>query len=400
MNRADFEQRDASDPVGHMRARFVMPEDVIYLDGNSLGALPKGVRERVDEVISAQWSQDLIRSWTKHGWIDLPRRVGNRIAALIGADPDTVVCGDTTSVNLYKAIGAALEMTGGQRILTDSSNFPTDVYVMSGLGEVTIVEPDAVIESIDASFDVIALTEIDYRTGRRHDMETITRAAHSVGALMVWDLAHSAGAFPVDLAGCGVDLAVGCGYKYLNGGPGAPAFLYVAPRHHEAFANPIRGWFGHAAPFDFRLDWEPVAGIDRAQVGTPHVLSMAALDAALDVFDEVELSDLRAKSVELTEGFIALVEKLVPEVELASPRDADLRGSQVSVRHPHGYAVMQALIERGVIGDFRAPDVMRFGFAPLYVRHVDVFDAVTHLREVLDEDAWQEPRFSRPSAVT
>lgn len=400
MDRAEFEQRDATDPVGAMRARFVLPDDVIYLDGNSLGALSVGVGQRVDEVVQKQWSQDLIRSWTLHGWVDLPRRVGNRIAKLIGADADTVVCADTTSVNLFKAIGGALDIAGGRRILTDSGNFPTDVYVMSGLGDVTIVDPEAMLASIDSSFDVVALTEVDYRTGRRYDMAAITAAAHSAGALMVWDLAHSAGALPVDLTGCGVDLAVGCGYKYLNGGPGAPAFMYVAPRHQDAFANPIRGWFGHAAPFDFRLDWEPVEGIDRAKVGTPHVLSMAALDAALDVFDLVELTELRAKSVALTEGFIALIDDLVPEVDLASPRESSQRGSQVSLRHPHGYAVVQALIEQGVIGDFRAPDVMRFGFAPLYVRHVDVYDAVMQLRHVLDDGLWQEPRFSIRAEVT
>lgn len=400
MQRADFEQLDATDTLGGLRDRFVLPDGVIYLDGNSLGALPHGVRERLDEVIDRQWSRDLIRSWTVHGWIDLPRRVGDRIGRLIGAKPGSVVCGDTTSVNLFKAIGAALRLAGGSRILTDAGNFPTDVYVMSGLGEVTIVEPESVIDAIDPSVDVVALTEVDYRTGRRHDMAAITNAAHDAGALMVWDLAHSAGAFPVELDRCRVDMAVGCGYKYLNGGPGAPAFIYVAAQHQENFANPIQGWFGHAEPFEFRLEWEPIDGVGRAKVGTPHVLSMVALDAALDVFDDVELADLRAKSVRLSESFIALVDEHVAEVEVVSPRRFEERGSQISLRHPHGFPIVQALIERGVIGDFRAPDVMRFGLAPMYVRYTDVFDAVMELRSVIDDGVWREDRFNQPSAVT
>lgn len=392
--------RDETDPLRVLRDRFVLPDGTIYLDGNSLGALPVGVRERTTEVIETQWSRDLIGSWTKHAWIDLPRRVGDRIARLIGAEPATVVCCDTTSVNLYKAVGAAIDLADGRQILTDSGNFPTDLYVMSTLGDLTIVDPEDVLGAIDSSVSVVALTEVDYRTGRRHDMAEVTATAHEAGAMVVWDLAHSAGAFPIELAACGVDLAVGCGYKYLNGGPGAPAFIYVSPRLQPEFSNPIRGWFGHTAPFEFRLEWEPVDGIDRAKVGTPHVLSMAALDAALDVFDDVDMEAVRAKSVELTATLIDLVDALVPEVEVVTPRRAADRGSQVSLRHPDGYAVVQALIERGVVGDFRAPDVMRFGVAPLYVRHVDIFDAVAHLRQVFDEDAWRADRFQQQAIVT
>ncbi len=400
MNRSHFEALDSADPLAPIRDLFVLPDAVTYLDGNSLGALPKAVPGRVQQVIESEWAHDLIRSWNLHSWIDLPRRVGDRIGRLVGAEPGAVVCGDTTSVNLYKAVGAAISMADGGRILTDSGNFPTDVYVLKGLGDVTIVEPGDVLGAIREDFDVVALTQVDYRTGRLHDMESITRTAKEAGVLTVWDLAHSAGAFPVGLAERGVDFAVGCGYKYLNGGPGAPAFLYVAPRHHGSFANPIQGWFGHAAPFEFRLDWQPADGIARGSIGTPHVLSMTALDAALDVFDSVDLSEVRIKSEILTESFIELIDQMVPEVEVVTPRERKQRGSQVSVRHPHGYSIMQALIDAGVIGDFRSPDVMRFGFAPLYVQHVDVFDAVATLRAVLDKETWKRAEYQVRAAVT
>ncbi len=400
--RRDAAAADQQDPLAVHREQFRIDPGVVYLDGNSLGALPVRVEGRVAEVIAEQWGRDLIRSWNKHGWADLPRTVGDKIGSIIGAEPDSVIAADSTTVNLYKAVHAALSMTPRPRILTDAGNFPTDIYAMSGVAEqlgreLVIVEPEEVLSSVDDSVGVLALTQVDYRTGRKHDLANVTKAAQESGALMVWDLAHSAGAFPVDVAAHGVDLAVGCGYKYLNGGPGAPGFIYVAPRHQARFANPIRGWWGHTEPFAFRLDFTPADGIDRARVGTPHVLSMLVLDAALDVFADIDLRLVEAKSRRLSSLFIDLLDS---RVELASPADASQRGSQVSVRHPDAYAVVQALIGRGVIGDFRMPDIARFGFAPLYVRYVDAWDAADQLRAVLDAEEWAAPEHRRRAQVT
>lgn len=400
--RRDAAAADQQDPLAVHREQFRIDPGVVYLDGNSLGALPVRVEGRVAEVIAEQWGRDLIRSWNKHGWADLPRTVGDKIGSIIGAEPDSVIAADSTTVNLYKAVHAALSMTPRPRILTDAGNFPTDIYAMSGVAEqlgreLVIVEPEEVLSSVDDSVGVLALTQVDYRTGRKHDLANVTKAAQESGALMVWDLAHSAGAFPVDVAAHGVDLAVGCGYKYLNGGPGAPGFIYVAPRHQARFANPIRGWWGHTEPFAFRLDFTPADGIDRARVGTPHVLSMLVLDAALDVFADIDLRLVEAKSRRLSSLFIDLLDS---RVELASPAHASQRGSQVSVRHPDAYAVVQALIGRGVIGDFRMPDIARFGFAPLYVRYVDAWDAADQLRAVLDAEEWAAPEHRRRAQVT
>ncbi len=400
MDRTECEGLDGQDPLRHLRDRFVVPEGVIYLDGNSLGMLPVHVPARVADVVSRQWGEDLIRSWNVHDWMGLPVRVGERIGRLVGAEPGTLVACDSTTINLYKVISAATRLARSPVVLTDSANFPTDVYVMSGFTEVRVVEPDRVADSIAPEVGVVALTQVDYRTGRRHDMAELTQSAHEAGAMMVWDLAHSAGAFEIDLEGCGVDFAVGCGYKFLNGGPGAPAFLYVARRHLEAFVNPISGWFGHEAPFEFDLDFRPAKGIGRARVGTPHVLSLAALDAALDVFDDVDLGLVRAKSESLTRLMIDLVDVHLPEVEVLTPRRPERRGSQVSLRHPEGFSIVQSLIADGIIGDFRAPDVMRFGLAPLYVSHVDVFDAVMTMRDTFDDDRWRDPRFLLRQAVT
>ncbi len=401
---------DEADPLAPLRERFLLPPGVVYLDGNSLGPPTVDAAERLAAVVTEQWGRDLVRSWNVHRWVDLPHRVGDRIAPLIGAPPGSVVVGDSTTVNLYKALGGAVDLwrSEGHRrtavILTDTANFPTDLYVMGAVArrwgaEVRTVEPTGLEEALEAG-DVacLALTQVDYRTGRLHDLPRLTAAAHQVGAITVWDLSHSAGVMPVDVTSADVDLAVGCGYKYLNGGPGAPAYLYVAPRLLDRFANPIAGWFGHAAPFDFSAEFRPAPGIARGRVGTPHVLSMLALDAALDVFRDVDLDLVRAKSHSLTTLFIELVDGL--DVELVTPRDPDLRGSQVSLRHPNGYAVVQALAARGVIGDFRAPDVARFGFAPLYIRHVDVVDAARTLAEVLESEAWRDPELARRDPVT
>lgn len=396
--RADCEAADRDDPLAPWRDRFVLPDGLVYLDGNSLGALPRGVPERVRRVVEEEWGRGLIGSWNRAGWVDLPRRVGERIGRLVGAEPGSVVAVDATSVNLFKAVEAALDLRPGRpELLTDTSNFPSDGYVLQGIAQrrgigLRIVEPEEVEGAIGEEAAVVALTQVDYRSGRRHDLAAVTAAAHAAGALVVWDLAHSAGAFPVDLAGAGADLAVGCGYKYLNGGPGAPAFLYVAPRHQAVFRNPIAGWFGHARPFGFEPGFDPAAGISRGQVGTPHVLSLAALDAALDVFDEVDLEAVRRKSVALTSLFVRLVrDRLAGHgFSVATPDDPERRGSQVALRHPEGRRIVWALAERGVVGDFRAPDVLRFGVAPLYVRHVDIWEAVEALGAVMEAGAWQE----------
>lgn len=408
LRRTDLEALDAADPLAGKRAEFLLPEGVIYLDGNSLGPLPAGVPARVEDLIRRQWGEDLIVSWNKHGWMDLPGKVGNRIARLIGAEAGSVISADSTSVNLFKLVSAALALNPGRMtVLSDSGNFPTDLYIagsaaalMAAGVSLRVVAPEDVLDAIDGDTALVMLTGVDYRTGRMHDMADITAAAQAKGALMLWDLAHSAGAVPVDLSGCNADFAVGCAYKYLNGGPGAPAFLYVAPRHHAAARSPLSGWLGHEAPFAFDLDYRPAEGIGRFICGTPNMLSLAALDAALDVWDDVDMQVIRAKSRALGDNFIRLVEQECEGFALGSPRDSAWRGSQVSLRHPEGYAIVQALIARGVIGDFRAPDVLRFGFSPLYVRHVDVWDAVAHLKAVMATGEWQRPEFRTRAKVT
>lgn len=408
LRRADFEALDAVDPLAGKRAEFLLPEGVIYLDGNSLGPLPAGVPARVEDLIRRQWGEDLIVSWNKHGWMELPGKVGNRIARLIGAEAGSVISADSTSVNLFKLVCAALALNPGRMtILSDSGNFPTDLYIagsaaalMAAGVSLRVVAPEDVLDAIDGDTALVMLTHVDYRTGRMHDMAAITAAAQAKGALMLWDLAHSAGAVPVDLKGCNADFAVGCAYKYLNGGPGAPAFLYVAPRHQAAARSPLSGWLGHEAPFAFDLDYRPAEGIGRFTCGTPNMLSLAALDAALDVWDDVDIRVIRAKSRALGDNFIQLVEQECEGFALGSPRDSAQRGSQVSLRHPEGYAIMQALIARGVIGDFRSPDVLRFGFCPLYVRHVDVWDAVAHLKAVMATGEWQRAEFRTRAKVT
>ncbi|WP_315811178.1 kynureninase [Bradyrhizobium sp. SZCCHNR2028] len=390
------------------RSLFTIPEGVIYLDGNSLGALPSAVPARVNSMIEAEWGRELIRGWNSAGWMVQPRRVGDRIARLIGAAPGTVVMGDTLSIKVYQALAAALSLNPGRRvILSDSGNFPSDLYMAQGLvrmlgdrATLKVVEPEQVEAAIDDSVAVLMLTEVDYRTGRMHDMTALTTKAHDAGALAVWDLAHSAGAVPVDLAGADADFAVGCTYKYLNGGPGAPAFIYVAPRHADIAPPALSGWMGHEAPFAFDLDYRPGGGIERMRIGTPPIIALAALDAALDAWDGVSMQDVRAASIALSELFIAEVEKRCPSLTLASPRDPSRRGSQVSFRHPDGYAIMRALIARGVIGDFRAPDALRFGFTPLYLGEAEVRGAVDILAEVLDNKLWDRPDYRQKELVT
>ncbi len=390
------------------RARFRIPDGVIYLDGNSLGPLPVAAEERVARTLTAEWGGQLIRGWNSAGWMVQPRVVGDRIARLIGAPAGSVVVGDTLSIKVYQALAAALAMRPDRRvILSDSGNFPTDLYMAEGLIEtlgrghvLKVVAPDEVERAIGEDVAVLMLTEVDYRTGRLHDMAALTSKAHAARVVTVWDLAHSAGALPVDLAGSGADFAVGCTYKYLNGGPGAPAFIYVAPGHAQTARPALSGWMGHEAPFAFDPSYRPGEGVERMRVGTPPVIALAALDAALDVWDGVDMADVRRTSIALCDLFIELVEAQCPALELASPRDGTRRGSQVSFRHPHGYAVMQALIDRGVIGDFRAPDILRFGFTPLYIGEAEVRGAVAVLRQVMDGGLWDRPDYHRKAAVT
>ncbi len=409
-SRRDAEALDRADPLAPLRERFALPEGVVYLDGNSLGPLPRVAAERVRRVVEEEWGRDLIRSWNLHGWIDLPARVGDKIARLVGAEPGEVVTADSTSLDLFKLAAAALELRPGRRtIVSERDNFPTDLYVLEGLArlldrghELRTVPRDEVLASLDDDVALVVLTQVDYRSGALWDLAVATRAIHDRGALVLWDLAHSAGALPVDLAGAGADLAVGCGYKFLNGGPGAPAFLYAARRHQEALRTPIQGWLGHAEPFAFEAAYRPAPGIDRFRAGTPPVLSLAALDAALDLFAEVETEALRAKSMALGTLFLERVEARCAGfgVEPACPRNAEARGSQVSLRHPEGYAIVQALAARRVIGDFRVPDILRFGLAPLYLRYVDVWDAVEHLAQVLERHEWERPELRTRSKVT
>ncbi|MBA3446571.1 MAG: kynureninase, partial [Pseudaminobacter sp.] len=375
---------------------------------NSLGPLPSAVRQRVLTEIDAGWGERLIRGWNDRGWIDLQLDTGNRIAPLIGAPENSVIAADSTSVNLFKVLTAALSMAGERKIvLSDTGNFPTDLYVAQGAikalaqgHELKIVAPEAVEEAITADVAVLMLTEVDYKTGRLHDMAGLTARAHDRGVITIWDLAHSAGAFPVDLAGCNVEFAIGCGYKYLNGGPGAPAFLYVRPDLADSVTPSLSGWMGHEAPFAFDLDYRPARGVDRMRVGTPAILSLAALHTALEVWDGVELDALRRRSIVLSERFIKEVEARCPELELASPGDPAARGSQVSFRFREGYAAMQALIANGVIGDFRAPDIMRFGFTPLYISEADVIQAAQTVERVMVEKLWDRPEFRNRSKVT
>lgn len=407
-SRTDCETLDAQDPLASTRARFQLPAGVIYLDGNSLGAMPAAVPPRMRRAVELEWAQGLIRSWNDADWYPAPQRVGARIAPLVGAEADEVIVADSTSVNLFKLLVAALRMQGGRRvILGERGNFPTDAYVAQGVADLTgaqfrAVDPQQILASLDDSVAVVALTHVNYKSGRAYDMAAVTRRAHEVGALVVWDLAHTAGAMPCALNACEADFAVGCGYKYLNGGPGAPSFVFAARRHHAALHQPLTGWHGHARPFDFTEQYVPAPGMDRMLVGTAPQLGLIALEAALSAFDGVDLLALREKSVALTTLFIALVDQELAGhgFGLATPRDAQQRGSQVSLTHEQGYAIVQALIAQGVIGDFRAPDILRFGFAPLYLRHVDIWDAVAALRDVMDTGAWRRPEFMARKAVT
>ncbi|MDH7972103.1 kynureninase [Sphingomonas sp. AR_OL41] len=400
--------RDQVDPLAHFRDAFLIPDGVVYLDGNSLGAMADAAPVHVARVVEREWGGDLIKSWNSAGWFDLPLTLGNKLAPLIGAAAGEVVVTDSTSVNLFKLLWAAADMRPGRsKIILEGSNFPTDNYVAQGIAaarglEVVLAERDAIADAIDEDTAAICITHVHYKTGHINDMAALTAKAHAAGALAIWDLCHTAGAMPVDLNAHRVDFAVGCTYKYLNGGPGSPAFLFVAKRHLAVARQPITGWWGHNAPFAFDPAYTPAPDIRQFLTGTQPIVSLSLTGVGLDLMCAADMAQVRAKSVALTELFIALVEQRCAKhgFTLISPRDAGDRGSQVAFAHRHGYEIMRAMIERGVVGDFRAPDIARFGFAPLYVRHVDVWDAVDVLTDVMDSGAWRDPRYAKREAVT
>lgn len=400
--------QDARDPLARVREHFVIPDGLVYLDGNSLGALPSGTADVVAAAVEREWGRGLIRSWVDARWMEAPLRVGAKIARLIGAEADEVVVAESTTVCLFKLVCAALAMQPGRSVvLTEQENFHTDLYVAAGAAQLSgaalrVVPRARIIESLGDDVALTLITHVDYRTGFMHDMRAVSDAAHACGALAVWDLSHSAGAVPLRIDEDGADMATGCGYKYLNGGPGAPAFLHVRRQLHDRLRNPVPGWLGHAEPFAFERDYRPAAGITSMLSGTPPTLQLAALESGVDLWLEQDMWTARRKSIALAELFITLVEERCAGMgfELVSPRDPERRGSQASFRHANGYGVVRALIERGVVGDFRAPDVCRFGFAPLYLRYVDVWDAVAALRDVVEAGAHLEDRFAQRAAVT
>ncbi len=401
---------DAADPLADFRLRFTLPAGVIYLDGNSLGALPKATPAALARLVEQEWGEGLIRSWNPSargpGWFDAARRIGSKIAPLVGAAPHEVIACDSTSINLFKLIAAALEMRPGRKvILSEPGNFPTDLYMIAGLeaqglAERRLAEREHLMEALDADVALLMLTHVHYKTGAMHDMMALTRAAHEAGALVLWDMSHSTGAVPVDLTAVGADFAVGCGYKYLCGGPGAPAFAYVAERHHAGLVQPLTGWFGHAAPFAFTDDYAPAPGIDRMLCGTSPVLGLAALEVGVDLIAEIGVGRLFEKSQALSEFFVECLMALDVHLELVSPPESGARGSHISFLHPDAYAICQALIARGVIGDFRDPDVLRLGFAPAYLSFADIAAAARHLAEVLVSGEWQNTVFRRRAIVT
>jgi kynureninase len=410
LTREALAARDIADPLRKFRDAFVIPDGLIYLDGNSLGMLPRVCAVRAREVVEEEWGRSLISSWNDHGWIDLPLRAGAKIAPLIGADPDEVVVCDSVSINLFKVLASALALRPGQRVIvTNRENFPTDVYIAEGLCRLMgkdyalrFAAPDAIEVALGDDVAAISFSHVDYKTARIEEMAAITAKAHRAGALAIWDLSHSAGALPVELNGSKADFAVGCGYKYLNGGPGAPAFLFAARRHHTEIRQPLSGWLGHAAPFAFGSHYEPAVGIARMITGTPPVVSMALLETAVDLIAEAGIARLRDKSKAMTGLLIDLVahECASTGLELASPADADARGSHVIFAHPEGYAIVQALKARAVVGDFRAPHFVRLGIAPIYLSYAELWEAVQRLKAVMDNREWNQSRFRVRAAVT
>ncbi len=419
LTRNDCQSADQLDTLSSLREQFALPEGIVYLDGNSLGAMPKAALTKAQDVITKEWGQGLIRSWNNAGWFELPQRLGNKLAKLVGANPGEVVVTDTTSINLFKVLAAALRVQEARAphkrvIVSERRNFPTDLYIAQGLMEQLhahgaptyqlrlIDAPDELDDAVDDQVAVVMLTHVNYQTGYMFDMGTATATAHRCGALTVWDLAHSAGAVEVDLNAAKADFAVGCTYKYLNGGPGAPAFLWVNARHQDSFWQPLSGWWGHARPFAMESDYQPSRGISRYLCGTQAIVSLAVVECGLDIFDQTSMAELRKKSLALTTLFMSLVEQECSgfPLKLITPSDPAQRGSQVSYEHPHGFAVVQAMIESGVIPDYREPRIMRFGFAPLYTRFEDVWNAVAILKDILSTESWDQAKFHQRTAVT
>lgn len=406
MTLEDAQALDRADPLRAVRDRFRLPDGIVYLDGNSLGALPVATPALTADAVERQWGRQLIGSWNSEGWIDAPARIGAKIAPLLGAAPDELLVADSTSANLYKLAVAALRASDRPELLTELGNFPTDLHIAEAAVEAVpgarlrAVPAQAVEDAIGPDTALLMLTHVHYRTGARRDMERVTAKAQAAGALVLWDLSHSAGAVPLELDAWNVDLAVGCGYKFLNGGPGAPAFLHVARRHHDALRTPLPGWFGHAAPFQFRDDYQPAPGVARFACGTPPMLSLLALGAGVETFDGLPMAAVWAKSEGLWSLFAGEAARRCPELEPITPADPVARGSQLSFRHPDAYALCQTLIEAGVVGDFRAPDVLRFGITPLYTRFADIWTAVDRIADILATNSWREPRFQVRAKVT
>ncbi len=410
LTREFFLGLDRQDVLAHFREDFHLPDGMIYLDGNSLGARPKAASARAQDVVAREWGQDLITSWNKNGWFHLAEKVGDKIGGLIGAAPGEVMACDATGINLYKLLSMALDLRPDRKIIVmEGSNFPTDNYMAQGLiqqlgrgHEIYFAEQEAILAAITEEVAVVCLTQVHYKTGHLHDMAAITQKAHRAGALVIWDLCHSAGALPVDLNGCHADFAVGCGYKYLNGGPGAPAFIFMAKRHQGKARQPLTGWWSHAAPFAFEQDYRPADNIWQTLTGTQSILALSVLECGIDIMLRVDMAKLRAKSIALSEYFIALTDQHCDGfgLSLASPRDGDARGSQVSLSHSKAFAIMQALIAENVVGDFRAPDIMRFGFTPLYTRYVDIWDAVMGLKNIMEKELWLKAEYGQLTVVT
>lgn len=410
LTRDDFVALDADDPLAHFANEFYLPDGMIYLDGNSLGAMPKDARARALEVIDQEWGEDLIKSWNKAGWFNLVEKLGNKVAEIIGANDGEVIYADATGLNVYKLVAAALDMRPDRKVIVmEGSNFPTDNYMVQGLikqldrgHEIRFAEDGEILDAIDEDVAAICLTHVHYKTGHLHDMAAITKKTHDCGALAIWDLCHSAGALPVDLNGCNVDMAVGCTYKYLNGGPGSQSFMFVAKRHHGKAVQPLTGWWGHDLPFGFERDYRPRKDIRQFSTGTEPITSLAMSEPGLDIFLKADMSEIRKKSLKLCDLFIELIEQRLSEFDftLVTPRDHSRRGSQVSVSSENGFPIMQALIDAGVIGDFRAPDIMRFGFTPLYVSYLDVWDAVDRWVEIMEKGIWKREEFNQKGAVT
>ena len=410
MTREDFLALDADDPLAHFADEFYLPEGINYLDGNSLGAMPKAAKARALEVIDQEWGEDLIKSWNKAGWFNLVEKLGNKIAKLIGADEGEVIYADATGLNVYKLVAAALDMRPDKKLIVmEGSNFPTDNYMVQGLikqlgrgHEIRFAEDGEILDAIDDDVAAICITHVHYKTGHLHDMSAITKKAHDCGAIAIWDLCHSAGALPVDLNGANVDMAVGCTYKYFNGGPGSQSFMFVAKRHHGIAVQPLTGWWGHDVPFGFERDYRPRKDIRQFSTGTEPITSLAISEVGLDIFLRADMNEIRKKSLKLCDLFIELIEDRLGDYgfKLVTPREHNRRGSQVSVSSENGFPIMQALIDAGVIGDFRAPDIMRFGFTPLYVSYVDVWDAVDRWKNIMDTDIWKRAEFNQKGAVT